>query len=305
MSTLACGACTVATGFLPGRETAAARNLRTPGKGRSWNHGNHEALTRWLRGAAAVLMLALLGACSTYPSPGGLTIDHSIQAKSQNSRVEFVVLHYTSSNNGVALKTLSQGNVSSHYLITDDPTPHVYQLVGENRRAWHAGVSQWYGSCNLNSASIGIEIVNEGGSGQVWAPYSEAQIAVLKVLLRDIVQRHQIKAANIVGHSDIAPQRKVDPGPLFPWKELARAGLGRWYDEDQVAGNIRALERSGMPTVRWFQQELVRVGYAAPSTGVLDKATRNVLRAFQMHYRPSRYDGRPDIETAAILQTLQ
>lgn len=302
MNTFASGARTAATGSTPDPGTVAALAHRARGWG--WKNGNHRTLIRWLRHAPAMMMLALLGACGTYPPSGGLAIDRSIQAKSQNSRVEFVVLHYTSSNDGVALKTLSQGNVSSHYLITDDAVPHVYQLVDENRRAWHAGVSQWYGSSNLNSASIGIEIVNGGGTGLVWAPYSEAQIAVLKVLLRDIVQRHQIKPANIVGHSDIAPQRKVDPGPLFPWKELAQAGLGRWYDEEQVADNVRALERSGLPTVRWFQRELARAGYATPATGVLDKATKNVIRAFQMHYRPSRYDGRPDIETAAILRAL-
>lgn len=253
----------------------------------------------------ALLMLALLTACGTYSSPGSLNIDRSIQAKSQNSRVEFIVLHYTAADNATSLKVLSERNVSSHYLITDEPAPHVYQLVGEDRRAWHAGASQWYGRTDMNAGSIGIEIVNAGGQGGVWAPYSAAQIATLKLLLRDVVQRHQIKPLNIVGHSDIAPQRKVDPGPLFPWKELAEAGLGRWYDEAEVTENLAAFRRSGVPDIRWFQRELARVGYAAPSTGVLDEASRNVIAALQMHYRPSRYDGLPDIETAAILKALR
>lgn len=260
---------------------------------------------KWTRNCLALPILALLTACGTYSPPGSLNIDRSIQAKSQNSRVDFVVLHYTSTGNAASLKILSERNVSSHYLVTDEPSPHIYQLVDESRRAWHAGASQWYGRNDLNAGSIGIEIVNAGGEGQVWAPYPAAQITAITALLRNIVQRHQVKPLNIVGHSDIAPQRKVDPGPLFPWKQLAQAGLGRWYDDAQVASNISALEQSGLPDLRWFQQELIRVGYTAPTTGVLDKATRNVIRAFQMHYRPSRYDGQPDIETAAILQALR
>lgn len=260
---------------------------------------------RWIKSCLALPVLALLAACGTYGPPGKLNIDRSVQAKSQNSRVDFVVLHYTSAGNGASLKILSERNVSSHYLVTDEQPPHVYQLVDESRRAWHAGASQWYGRNDLNAGSIGIEIVNAGGEGLVWAPYSAAQIATVTALLRDIVQRHQIKPLNIVGHSDIAPQRKVDPGPLFPWKQLAQAGLGRWYDETQVTANISQLQQSGLPDLRWFQQELIRVGYAAPTTGMLDKATKNVIAAFQMHYRPSRYDGLPDIETAAILMALR
>src|SRR5690606_25423108 len=98
-------------------------------------------------------------------------------------------------------------------------------LVDENRRAWHAGISEWYGRPDINTVSIGIEIVNPGGADTAWAPYSQAQIDVLKLLLSDIIKRHGIDPDNIVGHSDIAPQRKVDPGPLFPWKQLADAGL--------------------------------------------------------------------------------
>src|SRR5690606_12084684 len=123
-------------------------------------HRPTSGLRRWLRlpGVGAVLMLA---ACSTY-QPGQLQIDRSIQAKSQNSRVEVLVLHYTSTGNENSLKILSERNVSAHYLVTDEPRPHVYRLVDENRRAWHAGVSSWYGRSDINTSSIGVEIVNLG-----------------------------------------------------------------------------------------------------------------------------------------------
>lgn len=263
-------------------------------------------MPRGLRALACggLAALAMLAGCSAY-RPGGLDIDHSKQAVSQNSRVEFIVLHYTSASNETSLKILTERNVSSHYLITNHPTPRVYQLVDESRRAWHAGVSAWYNSSNLNSASIGIEIVNPGPEGDTWAPYPTQQIQVLATLIKDIMARHEIKPFNVVGHSDIAPQRKLDPGPLFPWKALAQQGIGRWYDENFAQRFLTEFAAQGLPDMVWVQKELRRVGYAAPETGMLDKATRNVLAAFQMHYRPQLYDGNPDAETLAILKALR
>src|SRR5690554_1037644 len=251
----------------------------------------------------AVATLMFLAACAG-PGPKELLIDRSINAKSQDSRVEMVVLHYTATTNEASLKILSEQNVSSHYLITDAPRPVVYQLVDENRRAWHAGASQWYGRTDNNAASIGIEIVNPGGNGTSWSPYTDAQIDTVITLLHDIVGRHQIKPHNIVGHSDIAPQRKVDPGPLFPWKRLADAGLGRWYSEALKQKYEQEFLQNGLPDIAWVQSELIRAGYAVETHGILDKATRNVVAAFQMHYRPARYDGIPDAETMAILKAL-
>src|SRR5690606_1431909 len=125
---------------------------------------------RALRHGLVTLAILLLSACSTY-DPRVLDIDRSIQAKSQNSRVELIVLHYTSAGNEASLKVLSQRNVSSHYLVTKEPHPHVYQLVAESRRAWHAGVAAWYERSDINSASIGIEIVNQGRENGQWEPY--------------------------------------------------------------------------------------------------------------------------------------
>ncbi len=249
-------------------------------------------------------LLALLTACTSY-GPTGLKVDRSYQAKSQNSRVEFIVLHYTSTGNHASLQILTEQNVSSHYLITDESRPEIYQLVDESRRAWHAGVSQWFGRTDMNAGSIGIEIVNPGGNGKNWSPYSPAQIKTLIALLHDIIKRHQIKPYNIVGHSDIAPQRKVDPGPRFPWKQLADAGIGRWYDQTAVDGFIQQFQQTSLPDILTIQTDLERLGYATPKNGRLDKPTRNVIAAFQMHYRPSRYDGLPDAETIAILKALK
>ncbi|NGM87402.1 N-acetylmuramoyl-L-alanine amidase [Parapusillimonas sp. SGNA-6] len=252
----------------------------------------------------ACTFAALLSGCGMHWG-GGLAIDRSIVAKSQNSRVDFIVLHYTSTGNEASLKILSQLNVSSHYLITREPRPKIYQLVDESRRAWHAGLSEWYGRTDMNSASIGIEIVNHGNEKGEWEAYTPAQIDTLVALLKDISARHQIKPANIVGHSDIAPQRKIDPGPAFPWQELAAQGLGRWYDPDRVREHQAEFLRQGLPDAAWIQGELRRLGYAAPTTGKLDRATRNVIAAFQMHFRPSRYDGVPDPETLAIMRALR
>jgi len=263
---------------------------------------------RRLATLAAITALAL-GGCAGPQAPGGLRIDDSVAAVSHDSRVRYIVLHYTSTDGPRSLDLLSRGGVSAHYLITDDAHPHVYRLVDETRSAWHAGDSHWYQQAWLNPMSIGIELVNTGrndraGGAPGWQPYPDAQIQTLVLLLRDLVARHGVHPENIVGHSDIAPQRKTDPGPLFPWKQLAQAGIGRWYDEAQAAANWVTLQRQGVPDAAWFQRQLARLGYACPQHGKLDRATRNVIAAFQMHYRPARYDGQPDAETAAIMMAL-
>lgn len=255
--------------------------------------------------AAAVLAAAslavLLSGCATGPVP----IDRSVHAVSQDSRVRYVVLHYTALSAAESLHVLSTQDVSVHYLITDSNPPHVYQLVPETRRAWHAGASSWYGEISLNNSSVGIEIVNLGDSAGAWRPYTPAQIKTLILLLRDIVRRNGIEPQNIVGHSDIAPQRKVDPGPLFPWHLLAQQGLGRWYDETTETAALAQLQAEPLPDVAWFQQQLQRLGYNCPQDGQFTPATRRVIAAFQMHYRPSNYDGVPDAETAAIMMAMK
>lgn len=262
--------------------------------------------SRWMALAAVALAL---GGCAAPQPPAALQIDDSIRAIGQDSRVRYLVLHYTSAHTETSLRLLSLGNVSSHYLIDDAPRPTVYRLVDENRTAWHAGESRWFNQNSLNPVSIGIELVNGGrtdlANGQsTWEPYSEPQIQTLILLLKDLIARHGIRPENVVGHSDIAPQRKTDPGPLFPWKQLAQAGIGRWYNEAQAATHWVAMQQQGTPTVDWFQSALTQLGYASPQHGKLDRETRNVIAAFQMRYRPSNYDGEPDTETAAIMMAL-
>ncbi|MBD1552959.1 N-acetylmuramoyl-L-alanine amidase [Pseudomonas typographi] len=250
----------------------------------------------------AALALVVLAACSQAPR-----IDTSHPSVNYDSRVQFVVVHYTSASLQRSLQLLTHGEVSAHYLIGDDSPATLYKLVDEQYRAWHAGESEWAGRTWLNSSSLGIEIVNPGyqdtPNGRVWYPYSEAQVQSLLVLLKDIAGRYRIDPRNFIGHSDIAPLRKQDPGPLFPWKRLAQAGFGVWPDETAVAQQ-KARFDINPPSITWYQEQLARAGYATPQTGVLDVSTQRVLAAFQMHFRPQRFDGVPDAQTAALLQVL-
>ena len=262
--------------------------------------GFNGRLLRLLTGGFGLLLLL---ACSR-PE---YVVDESFASAAQDSRVRFIVLHYPSENNADSLRLLTQDKVSAHYLLTAGKTPVLYRLVDENRRAWHAGVSQWYGYKSLNAMSIGIEVVNLGPLDErqtQWDAYSPGQISLLATLLRDLARRHGIKAKHIVGHSDIAPQRKIDPGPLFPWEALAKQGIGRWYDENRVRQYEARFAAEGLPNLLWFQEKLRHIGYEVEFGPDAQASTGRVLRAFQMHYRPQRYDGLPDIQTAAILMDL-
>lgn len=255
-----------------------------------------------MRTLLLTLLLALLSGCAVAPR-----IDHSYTARSQSDRVKFIVLHYTVSDLPGSIRTLTQDEVSAHYLLTDTDQPLFYALVDEGRQANHAGVSNWKTYTHLNASSIGIEIVNPGfrdtPEGRLWYPFKQAQIDQLIPLLKQLMERHQIRPENILGHSDIAPQRKQDPGPMFPWKQLADAGLVLWPDPAQVAARLPA-HQLVLPEPAWFQARLAQHGYAVPRTGLFDPATRNVLTAFQSKYRQSLIDGVADAETAAILETL-
>ena len=265
---------------------------------------------RSLRQAGAGLVaLALLGTLAALPgcatTPGGLPVDTRYRAASQDSRVQFIVLHYTAGPFRASLRLLTEGEVSSHYLVDRDP-PTVYRLVDEDRRAWHAGPSSWQGQTPLNASSIGIEIVNAGCRGDGpddCEAYPEAQLQAVIALVRDIQRRHQVRPDRIVGHAEIQPLHKEDPGPRFPWRRLHDEGLVPWPDEAQVAAARPGFE-AALPEVAWFQERLAAQGYDVPRGGELDPLTRRVLRVFQMRYRPARFDGLPDAETAALLDVL-
>jgi N-acetylmuramoyl-L-alanine amidase len=229
-------------------------------------------------------------------------------AQGQNSRVQFLVLHFTAEDFASSVRILTQQDVSAHYLVSDESPPRIYRLVDESRRAWHAGDSSWGGHTMLNSSSIGIEIVNPGRVRQpdgsmAFAPFPPEQIELVVALVKDIARRHQIRPERVLGHSDIAPQRRLDPGPQFPWQRLAAEGLVAWPDAAQVRA-AQATHEAQLPAVAWFQAALARLGFSVPEHGQLDQPTRRVIAAFQMKYRPAKHDGEPDAETAALLVVL-
>jgi N-acetylmuramoyl-L-alanine amidase len=207
--------------------------------------------------------------------------------------VDILVLHYTGMRTAEeALDRLCdpEAKVSAHYTVDLDGT--IYVHVPEERRARHAGVSYWAGVRDVNSRSIGIEIVNPGHEFG-YIPFAASQIEAVIELSNSILSRHAISASRVVGHSDVAPNRKQDPGELFPWAQLAQNGIGLWPQKAiaETASNSNA-----------FADALRRYGYGVPPD--VDWPLADVITAFQRHFRPSCINGIPDAECAALLRTL-
>ncbi|MBN3757152.1 N-acetylmuramoyl-L-alanine amidase [Paraburkholderia sp. Tr-20389] len=276
-------------------------------------------IPRHLRKSLALAALITATACTTTTTTTTLTnkgtyyTDTSREAQYKDTRIRFLVMHYTEIEEEESLNVLTQQQVSAHYVVPDHPRekngePIVWQLVPESQRAWHAGLSYWQGTTELNAASIGIENVNLGPidtpQGRTWQPYPPAQVDAMIRLAKDIVTRYGIPPTRVVGHSDIAPQRKIDPGPLFPWKQLYDAGIGAWPDDQTVTQELAGRDPHASVDVRTLQQKLARYGYEVATDGVLDDKTRRVFAAFQMHFRPADYSGTPDAQTDAIAQAL-
>ncbi len=201
----------------------------------------------------------------------------------EGADVAFLVLHYTgmrSCGEAVARLRDPAAKVSSHYVVDEDGT--VYRLVEEGMRAWHAGVSYWRGVRGLNDTSVGIEIVNPGHEFGYRA-FAEAQMAAVLALSRGIIARHGIEARNVVGHSDIAPDRKQDPGELFEWKWLAGNGVGVWTDEVAAPGDVM-----------W---DLAAIGY--------DVGVPDVVLAFQRHFLAGHLSGVADDATVGRVAALR
>jgi len=214
-----------------------------------------------------------------------------------------LVLHYTGMKTGQeAIDRLRDpdARVSAHYVVEEDG--RVFRLVDEGRRAWHAGTSFWRGRRNLNGESIGIEIVNPGHEWGYRA-FPDAQIAAVTALVADIRTRWTIEDRDIVGHADVAPARKDDPGELFPWKRLAEAGHGLWV-EPAAAPGLPFGEGEEGAAVFALQAGFTRLGYDLPPSGRFDADTAAVVRAFQRHWRQSKVDGIADGETRAQLIAL-
>lgn len=253
---------------------------------------------------------------SANPKGYKVTMDY-FPSLGQNFRQRYIILHYTALDDAKSIATLTQQAVSAHYLVSDFNDKDIWQLVDENKRAYHAGVSSWNTDTDLNNSSIGIEIVNQGftmdslGQRQ-FADYPSYQISKVAALVKNIADRYNIPPERILGHSDIAPTRKQDPGPRFPWKLLyTKYQLGMWYDDDvkntflsQYEAMDFTQQNADPAFVGEEQTALKKFGYGINVTGQYDWQTQSVVLAFQYHFRPEKADGKMDAETYAILQAL-
>src|SRR5580698_12948 len=219
-------------------------------------------------------------------------------------RVDTIVLHYTGMRHADAALELLKApgsEVSCHYFVHEDS--RIVQLVQESQRAWHAGKSSWAGETDINSCSIGVEIVNPGHD-HGYPTFPKRQIAAVTALCRSILTRHSIPSTRILAHSDVAPARKQDPGEKFPWQTLHESGVGHWVKPAKIAnGPLLALGDRG-DAVAAMQQSLADYGYGIAVNGNYDSATHEVVAAFQRHFRPERVDGVSDASTRATLQEL-
>lgn len=213
--------------------------------------------------------------------------------------VDMLILHYTGMQSAsAALERLCdpQARVSAHYMIGEDGA--IWQLVSEERRAWHAGLAYWAGETDVNGRSIGIELVNPGHEFG-YRSFPDAQMAALEALAKGILDRHPIPMHRVLGHSDVAPDRKRDPGELFDWSRLAGAGIGLWPGVEDVAAGTQ-----GQPNPARIRTLLAKFGYRTGEPGEPDDVTRLAIEAFQRHFRPGRIDGRADAECIALLTSL-
>ena len=230
--------------------------------------------------------------------------------RKDGKRADAIILHYTGMASGAAAVQLlcdPKAEVSCHYLVWEDGD--ITQLVPEALRAWHAGRGVWHGETDMNSRSVGIEIVNPGhANGRedgAMQPFPAKQIKAVTLLCADICARLGVPPARVLAHSDIAPGRKIDPGELFPWAKLAKAGVGIWLrpaPPDDEAGGLRLGHADSY--VELLQRLLAQYGYGVPQTGSFDEATQTVVRAFQRHFRPARVDGVVDRSTFVTLRKL-
>lgn len=270
--------------------------------------------------ALALCMTLPLFGCVSTTAPRYTIDSDTYHATGKSQRIKTIVLHYTVSDNERSIKTLTTGDVSAHYLILDNDDDKIYNLVPESERAWHAGDGGFAGRTILNDTSIGIEIVNAGIQPQYrnalkngdmdyhpyehYVAFDELQIKKVAQLVQDLALRYDISAKNIIGHADMAPSRKIDPGAKFPWQQLyEQYGIGAWYDafDKQFFMNQDAFAAATIPEIK---QAFRDYGYQINDSDEWDKASRDVIYAFQLHFRPQQPTGKMDIETYAILKAL-
>ena len=231
--------------------------------------------------------------CRLKPSP-------NFGARKNGGKVDMLLFHYTGMEDDLqALDWLCnpESEVSSHYYVHRDGS--VLQLVDETARAWHAGKAFWHGDEDINSCSIGIEIANAGHED-----FPDVQRDAVIALCKDIIARHEIPAERVLGHSDVSPGRKIDPGARFPWKAFAEAGVGHWVEPEPIdGGRFFQLGDEGQP-IQALQSMLALYGYQVVVTGVFDAQTETVVKAFQLHFRPEKVDGVADVSTITTLYKL-
>jgi N-acetylmuramoyl-L-alanine amidase len=221
---------------------------------------------------------------------------------------DMILMHYTGmADAALALDRLcdpspSDGHaVSAHYLVFEDGT--ILQCVAEARRAWHAGVASWQGDSDVNSRSIGIEIANPGHD-LGYQDFPNAQVTAVIALCADILRRRPIPPDRILGHADVAPARKRDPGEKFPWQRLFGAGIGHWVEPTALTAGADREDGAHEPAVAALQSALAAYGYGVELTRRYDRATQEAVAAFQRHFRPARVDGRADWSTVDTLKRL-
>ena len=218
-------------------------------------------------------------------------------ARPADEPVDVLVLHYTGMQTAAAaIERLCDpaSRVSSHYVVEEDGA--IWRLVPEERRAWHAGISFWRGHELLNGRSVGVEIVNPGHEWG-YRPFPAAQMAAVRDLCAGILARHPIPARNVVAHSDIAPDRKEDPGELFDWPGLAVAGIGLWPDFPPASADA-SVDAAAL------RADLADIGYPVPPEAQGEAAFATLLRAFQRRWRPGAVTGLADAETALRASVL-
>ena len=235
---------------------------------------------------------------SLHPSP-------NIDERRSGLTPRLLILHYTglpSVERSIEVLADPRCKVSCHYVVAEDG--RITQMVAEGMRAWQAGVSSWAGETDINSASIGIEIQNPGHSGG-YPDFPHRQMVAVRDLSLDIGRRHAIPRAGVLAHSDIAPNRKMDPGEKFDWRWLASAGVGHWVEPSAIWEDVHPLTLGQKSdAVCTMQKRLAAYGYGIEVTGEFDTATRFVALAFQRHFRPARVDGCWDTSCETTLARL-
>jgi N-acetylmuramoyl-L-alanine amidase len=217
---------------------------------------------------------------------------------------DMILLHYTGMpdvQGAIAQLCTAGTDVSAHYIVLEDG--RIIQCVPESRRAWHAGVGTWAGEDDINSCSIGVEIVNRGHDWG-YPEFPLRQIAAVIALCRGIMLRRNVPSHRVLAHSDVAPSRKKDPGEKFPWHSMANSGVGHWVQPAPIVPSEGLKLGAISEAVRDLQLALARYGYGVPVTGKYDTTTTEVVTAFQRHFRPGRVDGVADHSTLMTLQSL-